>query len=106
MIPKPKRIKNPRAIEAARKPYCEYCGCLGTVHVHHIKTKGSGGHDIPENLISLCPLCHDKAHWGQISKEALRGAKDENRDYNIYLQRRNGIPRLLPVMHGNFQVDI
>lgn len=72
MIPKPRRIVDPQAIKAARKPYCEYCGKWGYTEVHHIKTRGSGGDDVPSNLVSLCRACHDKAHRGLISKRELK----------------------------------
>jgi len=47
-------------------PFCETCGTYG-IHVHHIKTRGAGGTDKPENLIALCPECHHEVHrrgWG------------------------------------------
>ena len=72
MIEKPRRVRDKKAIAQARKEWCEVCGKPGIVHVHHIKSKGSGGDDLPENLISLCPSCHDKAHRARISKEALK----------------------------------
>ena len=75
MIPKVKRIKDPEAIKKARLIWCEYCGRNGAIHVHHLKSRGSGGHDTPDNLISLCKDCHTAAHGGQISREQLREAK-------------------------------
>lgn len=33
---------------------------------HHLKTVGSGGQDIAENLISVCSFCHYKIHTGEI----------------------------------------
>ena len=72
MLQKRRRIKNKKTIEKARKKYCEYCGRAGRIEVHHIKTRGSGGDDVPENLISLCCECHVKAHSGQIPKEKLK----------------------------------
>ena len=66
------RVKDKKAIAQARKEWCEVCGKPGIVHVHHIKSKGSGGNDVRENLISLCVTCHDKAHRALISKEYLR----------------------------------
>lgn len=72
MIPKPHRIVDPQAIKTARKPYCEYCRKWGYTEAHHIKTRGSGGDDVPSNLVGLCRECHDKAHRGLISKERLR----------------------------------
>ena len=72
VLEKPRRIKDKKAVEQARKEWCELCGKPGNVHVHHIKTKGSGGGDLPENLISLCLYCHDKAHRAIISKAYLK----------------------------------
>ena len=73
-IPKPRRTKSKRAIGDARKPYCEYCGKCGQISVHHVKSRGSGGGDTSDNLVSLGELCgcHTKAHNGQISKAELR----------------------------------
>jgi 5-methylcytosine-specific restriction endonuclease McrA len=74
-IPKPARIRDKRAIEAARKPFCEICGRWGTVDVHHIDSRGAGHGDEPENLISLCWVCHRKVHDGNISRDELRRIK-------------------------------
>ena len=41
-------------------------GCVGGLSVHHIKTRGSGGHDVPENLITLCQKHHNMAQAYQI----------------------------------------
>lgn len=44
------------------------CGCCGTVgstlsmHTHHKTPEALGGTDHPENLIDLCPNCHDALH--------------------------------------------
>jgi len=45
--------------------------CLGMLGVHHITTKGSGGSDVPENLITLCKKHHDMAHNARITKQDL-----------------------------------
>ncbi len=71
-IPKPKRLKDKKAIEAVRRSFCEVCGRrdLG-LHVHHIITKGSGGPDHRYNLITLCAECHTRTHAGRISQDCL-----------------------------------
>lgn len=84
MIPKPIRIKDAQALVSARKPYCQYCGKVGGCQVHHIITKGAGGHDTPDNLISLCISCHAKCHSGQISKAELYKAKEVDDESNSY----------------------
>lgn len=78
-ILKQKRLIDPSAIEAVRKSWCEYCGEKGLISVHHIKTRGSRGDDIRENLISLGEWCgcHTKAHNAQISKAELWGIVGE-----------------------------
>jgi hypothetical protein len=72
-LPKRKRIVNPAAIKAARKKFCQNCGAYNEEgwHVHHIKTKGSGGDDVAENLVTLCPACHTKVHSGELSIENI-----------------------------------
>ena len=75
-IEKPQRIHDQKAIDAARRHYCEFCGRTTVeaqqIHVHHVSSKGSGGDDKDGNLISLCFICHDNAHRGLISRERLR----------------------------------
>ncbi len=86
-VPKPpKRVKDKKAREKARKKYCEYCGVHSvsniTLEVHHIRGQGRYGKgDVAENLITLCkgPLpandCHGKAQTFEISIEALEEIK-------------------------------
>jgi 5-methylcytosine-specific restriction endonuclease McrA len=38
-----------------------------SVHCAHIKSKGSGGSDLPCNVRSLCLSCHDKEHRGKLT---------------------------------------
>ena len=57
-------------------PDCEVCGCPA-VDVHHIKSRGRGGDDIPDNLISLCRDCHTKAHKNMKSTKWLYDAKEK-----------------------------
>jgi 5-methylcytosine-specific restriction endonuclease McrA len=65
----PKRIKDPKALKRASKPYCELCGSWQNIDPpHHIIFKSQGGHDTPENLITLCRDCHDNAHGKGKSK--------------------------------------
>lgn len=71
-VPKTTRVVDRKAIAAERKPYCEVCGAQAHGEPHHIKTKGSGGHDIRENLIQLCWSCHyEKVPAAQLPKDRL-----------------------------------
>ena len=59
--------------EAIDRYCCEVCGSRlpqGS-DPHHIFSKGAGRVDIPENIASLCRLCHNRAHAGQISRLLL-----------------------------------
>lgn len=74
--PKRKRLKPGRlsreylrklceAIFEERDRECEDCGrglVWPVVEFHHIKTRGSGGHDTRENLSITCHDCHDATH--------------------------------------------
>lgn len=73
-FPKNARIKDRKAIDN-KAHICEYCGRRGWTHMHHIKTKGSGGNDTADNLIELCAECHAKAHTSEITKEDLKRIK-------------------------------
>ena len=76
-VPKPpKRIKSiDMLIEVHLRDGCEclYCG-EKTVQLdtHHIKLRSQGGHDILENLVSLCWNCHRRVHDAEIKAEELR----------------------------------
>ncbi len=70
-VPKNERKKDKKLINK-KKHNCEYCGKKNCyTNTHHIKSKGSGGDDIEDNLIELCSNCHRKVHDGLISKQEL-----------------------------------
>lgn len=71
-VPKQKRIINKKLLKD-KKGICEICGKKGQTEKHHIKTKGSGGNDIEENLIEVCRICHTKIHAGKIKIKDNRG---------------------------------
>lgn len=62
-----------KVINSVRKPYCELCGSPAEGWPHHIKPRGAGGQDIPENLIQLCSLHHTEAHNGSLHRKTLVG---------------------------------
>lgn len=73
-IPKPGvRVRCEAAMAAIRAiGHCEKCGVGCQPHVHHVKSRGAGGHDEAGNLIALCPGCHDRAHRALIGRDELR----------------------------------
>jgi hypothetical protein len=50
-------------------PYCKYTSFLS---VHHIVEEKVGGTNKLDNLIVLCPYCHDLAHRGEIPETEMR----------------------------------
>lgn len=72
-IPKPRRIRDPKAMDRCRaRGVCEWSGRTDRLHVHHIKSRGSGGGDTDDNLILLHFEFHEDAHAGRITKDQLR----------------------------------
>jgi len=76
--PKPKRIKlSPKELSELKSEisgeqnyYCanKHCGqsIIVSGHLHHKKSKGSGGDDSKDNCIVLCWKCHHKVHTGEL----------------------------------------
>jgi hypothetical protein len=50
-------------------PFCKYTHFLD---VHHIVDEKDGGTNKLENLIVLCPYCHDLAHRNEIPEKEMR----------------------------------
>ena len=75
-----RRIHNPdiiRWVTQERDGVCLYGlvkrdGCSDGLDPHHIKTKGSGGDDTRENLITLCRKHHNEAQERKIRAGELR----------------------------------
>ena len=64
---KPERRKRDPAllrrlhVELLGEP-CEQCGVEVGTQLHHKVKRGQGGHDIRDNLLWLCVVCHGQAH--------------------------------------------
>lgn len=68
------RIIDDKVLAHFRQQPCEVCGYDPPSHPHHIfeRQMGAGNRlDIPWNLLSLCPSCHEQAHSGEWSREEL-----------------------------------
>ena len=62
LLPKPGRIRNKKLLdEITNKGFCCISG-ESRPDPAHIKTKGSGGDDIPENLVPLARRFHTEQH--------------------------------------------
>jgi 5-methylcytosine-specific restriction endonuclease McrA len=66
---KKKRIVNRELLNTYHESQCEICGRVGDSVAHHIKTVGSGGSDIEQNLVSLCSRHHER--WHKVATNAM-----------------------------------
>jgi 5-methylcytosine-specific restriction endonuclease McrA len=41
---------------------CQLCGSMRNLEVHHQKFRSRSGEDTPDNLITLCVICHTRMH--------------------------------------------
>ena len=83
MFPKHPRIKNKKLISEMKQEItmCELCGgfsfSASCLEAAHIKSKGSSGPDMRENIVVICgPAnmqkgCHGMSHKGKIPQERL-----------------------------------
>lgn len=63
MFTKPKRVVDKTLLATYRnKPCIINKGCFGEVAGHHLRTVGSGGGDVADNLIPLCQKHHTEIH--------------------------------------------
>jgi len=54
---------------------CQHCKGKSQdkiLQVHHIIPRSQGGTDMPENLLTLCLVCHSKHHGGEIKLKVKR----------------------------------
>ena len=51
---------------------CQNCGASENLQVHHIQWRSKLGHDILENLITLCSNCHEALHRGPANSAIAR----------------------------------
>ncbi|RME83142.1 MAG: HNH endonuclease [Caldilineae bacterium] len=62
-----RRRQKLQIIVFAREHYrCQHCGRQGPpLELHHRLPEALGGRNHPDNLLALCPSCHDRAHGRQ-----------------------------------------
>jgi hypothetical protein len=64
-----RKVASPKqwqAIIAAKIGPCRQCGdaasngrMFGRIQLHHVVSRQDGGDDVADNIIPLCPFCHD-----------------------------------------------
>lgn len=60
LLSKPKRIRDPELLAEVRGSPC--CVCGRYAEPAHVKSRGSGGDDVPENIVPLCRIHHTIQH--------------------------------------------
>ncbi len=75
MFPKPKRIVDRKLLDSYQGKPCAICGKTDGTVAHHVKTRGSGGGDVRENLAVLCGQHHNEIH--------ARGTETFKKKYGI-----------------------
>ncbi|MCU4801310.1 HNH endonuclease [Halobacteria archaeon HArc-gm2] len=70
--PTPEKLKNKLIFDRSGQR-CEWCEeSYDHLQVHHIKPRREGGPNDPENLIVLCPNCHENADREAIPRSKLK----------------------------------
>ncbi|HEX4672035.1 MAG TPA: HNH endonuclease signature motif containing protein [Solirubrobacteraceae bacterium] len=95
-----------QAIIAAKVGPCRICGDPGTngrmygrIHFHHVVARGDSGADTADNIVPLCPGCHDQVTRRELLACAILCASLTDAEYSYaieqggegYLERRYGI---------------
>ncbi len=70
-IPK-QRINDIRFYHQYLKNKCEACRSKDNLTIHHRTPKDLGGLDLPDNMVTLCRICHDYVHKKGNQKVVLR----------------------------------
>jgi hypothetical protein len=76
--PKPTRVIDEKNIQRLHGVPClvDNSACTIGTDAHHVKSRGSGGGDEPENLMPLCRVHHTEIH--------LTGHSQFVKRYNIF----------------------
>ena len=66
---KPRRIRDRKLLDSFRGERCILC--YRAAEACHVKSRGAGGHDLPENLLAMCRTHHQSQHalgWNRFLK--------------------------------------
>ena len=66
---RPRLVLKPEEYDELRKRVldrdgwkCQCCGSYRNLEVHHLKSRARLGHDLIDNLMTLCGRCHRRQH--------------------------------------------
>jgi hypothetical protein len=75
------------------------CGCCSEKfpnlhkHTHHKKPRALGGSDNPDNLIDICPGCHDTLHRLAYMMRSGKYSEVSIRDTALFVYKENQLAR-------------
>jgi predicted restriction endonuclease len=78
------RIKDPALMKIYAGKRCLVCGSTNSVSGHHLKSRGSWGPDVPQNLVPLCFKHHTEVH-----KSGLVSFAEKFAVIKLFLQTNN-----------------
>lgn len=86
---------------------CQCCGAHSTktkgikLHVHHIETRRTGG-NAPNNLVTLCTVCHKALHAGKVTLDGKKRGKPLKDATFMGIMRKTLMERL----HKNLKIPV
>jgi 5-methylcytosine-specific restriction endonuclease McrA len=66
---------------------CRHCKSRNNLTPHHVKFRSQGGTDNLDNLITLCMVCHNAVHAGNLTLDVI---SLENNNLRVHFTRNNG----------------
>lgn len=85
---------------------CQCCGAHGKnikLHVHHIESRKTGG-NAPDNLITLCSVCHKLYHAGKIQLPVKKRRHKSTRDAAFMGIMRNTLMARVRMQYPDIEV--
>src|SRR5579862_5274422 len=80
--------------------YCRLCGRARlSCEAHHLIPRASGGDDVPDNIVGLCPTCHGEVTRNSPAHRAALGALLTDAEYAYIVGKlgEGGMSRLFGV---------
>ena len=107
-----RKVASPKqwqAIIAAKQGPCRVCGdpcsngrVFGTIQFHHLVSRAHGGDDVADNIVPLCPRCHEVVTRGWDTARELLAASLSDAEYAYVVAKlgEGGMERIFGVSRG------
>jgi len=87
-----------KAVQQTNREDCYFCGSDGPIETHHIVPDRYEGSDANQNLVDLCPTCHERL-------ERLYD-KDFYKQLNAHRGANKGYSDAISDVHAAFNIDL